>query len=120
MSIHTVYTSCTPEGCQTCSLGSRRGPHDVLQFVVRPAISELRWDGATQEKLWKKHHVLGREVGDVVFDDPGAEFRWHEDRRHGRRLLVRGRTRGGRRTVILDPIDLDEGVWRCRTAWEER
>jgi hypothetical protein len=96
-------------------------PVSVLQSVVHPAVYELPWDEAIQEKLWTKHRVMGREVGDVVFDDPGAEFRWHEDRRHGRRLLVRGRTRSGRRLmVILDSIDLDQGVWRCRTAWEER
>lgn len=98
-----------------------RGPIDVLQSVVHLAVYELQWDEAIQEKLWTKHRVLGREVGDVVFDDPEADFRWREHRRHGRRLLVKGRTRSGRRLiVILDPIDLDEGVWRCRTAWEER
>ena len=87
---------------------------------MRPVVDELRWDEETLEKLWRKHRVMAREVGDVVRHDPGAEFRWHEQRRHGRRLLVRGRTRGGRRLlVILDPVDLDEGVWRCRTAWEE-
>ena len=88
---------------------------------MRPAVYGLWWDDATQEKLWKKHRVLSGEVGDVVLRDSKAEFRWHEDRQHGRRLLVRGRTRGGRRLiVILDPIDQDEGIWRCRTVWEER
>ena len=88
---------------------------------MHPAAYELRWDEAIQEKLWTKHRVLGREVGDVVFDDPEADFRWREHRWHGRRLLVRGRTRSGRRLIVIfDPIDLDEGVWRCRTAWEER
>jgi len=37
---------------------------------VHPAVYELQWDEAIQEKLWTKHRVLGREVGDVVFDDP--------------------------------------------------
>ncbi len=88
---------------------------------MRPVVYELWWDEETLEKLWRKHRVMAQEVGDVVCHDPGAEFRWHEHRRHGRRLLVRGRTRGGRRLlVILDPVDLGEGVWRCRTAWEER
>jgi hypothetical protein len=88
---------------------------------VRPAVYELRWDEEILEKLWRKHRVLAREVADVALRDPEANFRWHEDRWHGRRLLVRGRTRGGRRLlVILDPLDLEDGIWRCRTAWEER
>jgi hypothetical protein len=88
---------------------------------VRPVVYELRWDDQILDKLWKKRRVQSWEVEDVVLDDPDADFRWQKHRRHGGRLMVRGRTRAGRRLiVILDPVDPGEGIWRCRTAWEER
>lgn len=72
------------------------------------------------EKLWRKHRVRPREVREVVFEDDGAEFRWSWSRRHGRRLLVLGRTAGGRRLlVVLRPVDLEKGVWRCVSAWDD-
>lgn len=84
---------------------------------MRPRVSELIWDDDIVEKLWRKHRVLPREVLQVVFDDDEAEFRWTRDRRHGWRLLVRGRTAGGRRLlVILRPVDREGGLWRCVSA----
>jgi len=78
------------------------------------------WDDKTVDKLWRKHRVEPREVEEVVFDDEGAEFRWDRRREHGRRLLVRGRTAGGRRLlVILRPVDPEGGVWRCASAWDD-
>ena len=87
---------------------------------MRHRILELIWDEDVIEKLWRKHRVVPREVREVVFEDDGASFRWHRSRRHGRRLLVRGRTAGGRRLlIILRPVDLEGGVWRCASAWDD-
>ena len=86
---------------------------------MRPRVHELTWDDEVVEKLWRKHRVLPREVREVVFDDE-AEFAWTRARRHGWRLLVRGRTAGGRRLlVILRPLDREGGLWRCVSAWDE-
>jgi hypothetical protein len=88
---------------------------------MRIRLDSLLWDDATIDKLWRKHRVEWWEVEEAIFDDEEARFRWHEDRRHGRRLLVRGRTSGGRRLlVVLHPVEAEAGVWRCRTAWEEK
>lgn len=88
---------------------------------MRPRIHELVWDDEVVEKLWHKHRVLPREVLQVVFDDDGAEFRGNWSRRHGWRLLVRGRTAGGRRLlVILRPVDRGGGLWRCVSAWDDK
>lgn len=86
---------------------------------MRIRVRELLWDDDAIAKLWRKHRVEWWEVEEVVFDDDEARFRWHQDRQHGRRLLVRGRTHGGRRLlVILHPVVPEVGLWRCRTAWE--
>jgi uncharacterized DUF497 family protein len=87
---------------------------------MRRRILEIIWDEDVIQKLWRKHRVVPREVEQVVFEDDGASFRWHRSRRHGRRLLVRGRTAGGRRLlVILRPVDPERGVWRCASAWDD-
>lgn len=86
---------------------------------MRLRVYELWWNEETIEKLWAKHRVEPWEVEDVVFDDPDAEFWWAADRKHGKRLMVVGQTRGGRRLrVVLNPVSRRQGTWRPRTAWE--
>ncbi len=64
--------------------------------------------------------VRPEEVEEVVLEDERAEWRWGRSRRHGRRLLVRGCTAGGRRLlVILRPVDPEGGLWKCASAWED-
>lgn len=73
---------------------------------MRPRDYELAWDDEVVEKLWRKHRVGVHEVEEVALEGDRAEFRWSRSRRHGRRLLVRGRTAAGRRLrVILRPVD---------------
>lgn len=87
---------------------------------MRATVSELVWDDEVVEKLWRKRRVLPREVREVVFDDEAARFAWSRSRRHGWRLLVRGRTAGGRRLlVILRPVDREGGLWKCVSAWDD-
>ncbi len=87
---------------------------------MRPKVYELTWDEEVLEKLWRKHRVRPQEVEEVVLEDEGAQFRRSASPRHGRRLLVRGRTAGGRRLlVILRPVDPEGGLWRCASAWDD-
>ena len=63
-----------------------------------------------------KHRVTADEVLEVCYSR-NHEARWDIDPDHGERLLVRGRTRAGRRIlVILHPVDPDQGQWRLKTA----
>ncbi len=88
---------------------------------MRTKLASLIWDDDTVDKLWRKHRVEFWEVEEVVLDDEHAKFRWHRSKRHGRRLLVCGRTAGGRRLlVVLEPADAKSGTWQCRTAWGEK
>ncbi len=83
-------------------------------------VSEVLWDDETIWKLWKEHHVEWWEVEEVLFDDAGADARWHASEKHGTRLLVRGETRGGRRLfVALRPVDPENSIYRCATAFED-
>ncbi len=75
----------------------------------------------SSRKIWEKHHVDAWEVEDVVFDDPEAEAWWASDRKHGRRLMIVGRTRGARRLlVILQPVNRRQGIWSLRSSWDHK
>ena len=83
-------------------------------------IYKLKWEEHDAEHIWK-HHVYMWEVEDVVFDDPGREARIESSKKHGTRIMMKGRTRTGRPLIVfLKPVDSSEGIWRCTTAWEER
>ena len=70
------------------------------------------------DKLWRKHDLEQWEVEEAL-DDPSAEPRWDTDPRHGRRLIVRAHTKGGRELfIVLVPIEASAGLWRCVTAFE--
>lgn len=86
----------------------------------RTKVQQIEWDDHVIAKIWRKHRLESWEVEEATLDDERAEFRWNTSRRHGRRLLVRGRTHRGRALfIVLSPVDRSKGIWRCRTAWEE-
>lgn len=82
-------------------------------------IYRFMWDSRNIEHIWK-HGLEPRDVEDVV------SYQFREERmilhkRHGERLMVKGRDRSGRRIVVyIRPINKHEGTWRCVTAWEEK
>jgi hypothetical protein len=66
-------------------------------------------------KIQSKHGITPDEVREACHRPRQA--RWHDHPEHGRRLLVLGRTAGGRKLkIILQPVDPDDGHWRLRTA----
>jgi hypothetical protein len=72
------------------------------------------------DKLWEKHELEQWEVEEAIFDDPAAAPVWDDDPVHGRRVILYGKTAGGRSLfVALKPLDLDVGWWKCKTAYEE-
>jgi hypothetical protein len=81
-------------------------------------IRQVFYSETVLEKLWSKHKLEQWEVDDAL-DDPDAEPRWEHDPRHGRRVVVLGKTQEGREVfVALVAIDLPQGLWSCITAFE--
>ena len=61
------------------------------------------------------------EVEDVVFDDPGKEAKKGIRKKHGARIMIKGRTTTGSSLIIfLKPVDSSEGIWMRTTAWLEK
>ena len=61
--------------------------------------------------------MTGQEVREACVPDAYDRAGWEDDEEHGRRLLVEGRTAQGRRLkIVLQPIDVHEGIWRLRTV----
>ena len=85
--------------------------------MKRHQVNKLEWDENNIEHIWR-HRVFEWEVHDVI-DDPGSKQYLQRHKKYGERLIVIGRTRGGRPLVVfLKPIDKNRGRWRCATARE--
>lgn len=78
-------------------------------------------DGINAKINGKKPGVTADEVWDVCYSPRNHNARWHNDPAHGGwRLLVNGRTPGGRLLrIILHPVDVELGKWRLKTAIAE-
>jgi hypothetical protein len=86
--------------------------------MQRVYIAEIVISDAMAEKIQSKHGVAPDEVREAC-QAPNRYRRaaWHTHPEYGRRLIVFGSTRAGRIIkVILQPVDLTDGVWRLRTA----
>ena len=80
-------------------------------------IGEISCSDATGDKLIAKHGVTIDEVREAVCWGAADEARWHDHPEHGRRLVVKGSTYGGRLLiVVLAPVDRVDGRWECKTA----
>ena len=80
-------------------------------------IAEIKASLAMQQKLREKHYLTIEEVRAACIPDTYESAGWETDGKHGTRLLVRTRDKGGTMIVYLMPIDVREGIWRLRTAW---
>jgi hypothetical protein len=64
--------------------------------------------------------VTGDQVREACVPESYDAARWSVDPVHGERLLVRARTREGLRLrIVLQPVDVAEGIWRLRTVLRE-
>jgi uncharacterized DUF497 family protein len=111
-----------------CTCGARPDwpstPHIRIRRPVRSAIVPAKvWIGdiliseRIEEKIRRKHGVRPEEVEEACRFGNHERVVWHDHHNYGRRLIVVGRTRGGRRlVVILSPVDEPNGVWSLRTA----
>jgi hypothetical protein len=80
-------------------------------------IAEIQISDAMEAKIRHRRFVTGDEVREACAPDAYDRAGWEDDEQHGRRLLVEGRTAQGRRLlIVLQPVDVTEGIWRLRTV----
>lgn len=79
-------------------------------------IAEIQISEEMEYKIWSRRYVTGDQVREACIPDAYERAGWHDHPEHGRRLLVVCRTSDNvRLKVILQPIDVAEGIWRLRT-----
>ena len=66
-----------------------------------------------------KHDLSVDEVEEAVLWDPKRKAAWKSDSKHGGRLKVIGRCESSNKVIValLDPWDVNNGVWKPRTAY---
>ena len=80
-------------------------------------IAEIQISAEMEDKIRTRRFVTGDEVREACVPDAYDEAGWHDHPEHGRRLVVRCHTAQGRHLkVILQHVDVDEGIWRLRTV----
>jgi hypothetical protein len=80
-------------------------------------IADLRISDAMEAKIRDKHRLTGEQVRSACVPDAYDRAGWEAHPAHGLRLLVEGVTWDDVAIkVILQPVDVREGVWRLRTA----
>jgi hypothetical protein len=80
-------------------------------------IAEIQISAEMEDKIRSRRFVTGDEVREACVPNAYETASWHSDPMHGRRLIVYGRTAQRRRLkIILQPIDVHEGIWRLRTV----
>jgi hypothetical protein len=82
-------------------------------------IAEIRVTAATEAKLRSKHNLTSDEVRSACVPDKYIRASWHTHHKHGKRLFVEARDRYGNLRIVLQPVNVAEGIWRLRTAWRK-
>ena len=80
-------------------------------------VGEIRFDPEITAKLREKHGLTPDQVRAAVAWGGHDEARWDTDPTYGRRLIVTGSDDQGPLRAYLRPIDRDDGLWECLTAW---
>lgn len=80
-------------------------------------IAEIQISDEMEDKIRSRRFVTGNQIREACVPDAYERAGWDDDPEHGRRLLVVCRTsQNVRLKVILQPIDVTEGIWRLRTV----
>jgi hypothetical protein len=80
-------------------------------------IAEIQISDEMEDKIRSRRFVTGSQVREACVPDAYESAGWDDDPVHGRRLLVVGWTSHNiRLKIILQPIDVTEGIWRLRTV----
>ena len=72
---------------------------------------------SVEVKLRERRGITGRDVRDA-FEWPAVPRRvvWHDDPKHGRRVIALADSPHGVLKAILQPVDVRDGHWRLRTC----
>ncbi len=81
-------------------------------------IGEVRFSPEVAAKLRTKHNLDTLTVRRAVALGAHDSAWWHTDPVYGRRLVVRGTADGICLRALLRPLDREDGLWECLTAWE--
>lgn len=80
-------------------------------------IVEIQISDEMEHKIRARRFVTGDQIREACIPDAYDDAGWHKHPKHGRRLLVVCRTSDNvRLKVILQPINVPEGIWRLRTV----
>lgn len=80
-------------------------------------IAEIRISPAMEDKIRTRRFVTGAQVREACVPDRYERAGWDDDPVHGRRLAVSCTTNeGAALLVLLQPVDVAEGIWRLRTV----
>lgn len=80
-------------------------------------VGEIRFSPAVVEKLWDKHELTPEDVRRAVSSGAHDDYRWDNDPLYGNRLIIEGSDAVGPIRAYLRPIDREDGLWECLTAW---
>lgn len=94
------------------------GPQVASRLVAKEFwIAVIQISDEMEEKIRTRRFVTGDQVREACIPQAYERAGWHDHPEHGRRLLVVCRTSDNvRMKVILQPIDVTEGIWRLRTV----
>lgn len=80
-------------------------------------IAEIRISPTMENKIRSFRFVTGEQVRRACIPDAYEDASWDDDPVHGRRLAVICSTEEGvGLKVLLQPIDVEEGIWLLRTV----
>lgn len=80
-------------------------------------IAEIQITDEMEHKIRTRRFVTGDQIRQAYIPDAYDRAGWHYHPEHGRRLLVECRTSDNvPLKVILQPVNVPEGIWRLRTV----
>ena len=80
-------------------------------------IGEVRINPEVADKLRTKHNLTPALVRNAIAAGAATSLTWHTDPVYGRRIIANGAADGVRIKAYLRPLDRNDGLWECMTAW---
>jgi hypothetical protein len=89
-------------------------------MVLKVWIAEIRMSERVAAKIKQKHGVTPNQVDEACMFFGYRAARWDVDADRGSRLIVRGADYDGiPLIVVLKPVNVADGIFKCVTAWRD-